>query len=197
LLDVERMAHQFGSPIGPPSLLIAVAAVMLLHAAATAAESDEETPSCAGSLPATVSVAHDLQRQIGSMLAMSSTFRAQCGRIAQARSLIILIRVDPALLEHRYRARTSFSRTPAGALVARVQISLRTNPVEWIAHELEHVVEQLDGLNLPALATGGQGAWLSAEKMFETMRAIEAGRRVAAEMRQAARRAKRPDIFVE
>ena len=148
-------------------------------------------------MPPTVSVARNLLRQLGPMLATSSTSRAQCGRIAQARSLIILIRVDPALVERSYRARTSFARTPTGALVARVHISLRTNPAEWIAHELEHVVEQLDGSSLPALAAGRQGAWLSAEKMFETMRAIEAGRRVAAEMQQAARRVSRPDIFVE
>lgn len=192
------MAHQFGSPIAPPPpLLIAVAAALLLHASAAAAEGDEETPSCAGSLPATVSVAHDLRRHIGSMLAMSSTFRAQCGRIARAPSLIIMILGDPALAERSYRARTWFGRTAAGSLVARVHISLRTNPVEWIAHELEHVVEQLDGLSLPALAAARQGAWLSGETMFETTRAIEAGRRVASEMQRAARRDRRRDNFVE
>jgi hypothetical protein len=174
-----------------------IAAVLLLHAAAAAAEHDEEAPPCAGSLPATVSVAHDLRRHIGSMLATSSTFRAQCGRIASARSLIIMIRVDLTLAERSYRARSWFGRTPEGALVARVHISLRTNPVEWLAHELEHVVEQLDGLSLPALAADRQGAWLSGEKMFETTRAIEAGRRVAAEMQQGGRRDKRRDIFVE
>jgi len=191
------MAHRFGSPIAPPSLLIGVAAALLLHASAAAAEGDEETPLCAGSLPATVSVARDLRRHIGSMLAMSSTFRAQCGRITRAPSLIIMILVDPALAERSYRARTWFGRTPAGSLVARVHISLRTSPIEWIAHELEHVVEQLDGLSLPALAAARQGAWLSGEKMFETTRAIEAGRRVAAEMQQAARRDRRRDNFVE
>ena len=180
-----------------PSLLIAVAAIVLLHTAAAAAGDDEEAASCAGNLPATVSVAQDLQRHIGSMLATSSTFRAQCGRIARAQSLIVLIRVDPALVERSFRARTSFGRTTRGALVAQVRVSLRTNPVEWIAHELEHVVEQLDGLSLPALAAGRQGAWLSAEKMFETMRAIDAGRRVAAEMQQARRRERRSNIFVE
>jgi len=195
LLDDRRMAHRFGSPIAPPSLLIAVALVMP-HVVA-AAESDDETPSCAASLPATVSVARDLQRYVASMLAASSTFRAQCSRIAHAQSLITLIRVDPALAERSYRARTWFGRTPAGVLVARVHISLRTSPVEWIAHELEHVVEQLEGLSLPALAADRQGVWLSGEKMFETTRAIEAGRRVAAETQQAARRDRRHDTFVE
>jgi len=58
-------------------------------------------------------------------------------------------------------------------------------------------VEQLDGLSLPALAADRQGAWWSGEKTFETTRAIEAGRRVAAEMQQSARRDRSRDNFVE
>ena len=38
---------------------------------------------------------------------------------------------------------------------------------------------------------------LSSDQMFETTRAIEDGRRVAAEMQQAARRASRQDMFVD
>ena len=166
---------------------------MLLHSAATAEEHDEETPACA----AAVSVAKDLQRHIESMLAASATFRAQCQRIARSRSLVVLIRVDPAIAERSYRARTSFNRTAAGALVARVHVSLRSNPVQWIAHEIEHVLEQLDGVSLPALAAARQGAWVSTGQMFETMRAIEAGRQAAAEFQQSERRRRRGDSFVE
>jgi hypothetical protein len=182
------MAHRFGLPIR--SISIAVAVVMLLHSVAEAAERDDQPPACAA-------VAKELQRYIDSMLAASATFRAQCQRIAGARALVVLIRIDPRLAERSYRARTSFGRTPGGALVARVHISLRTNPVQWIAHEIEHVLEQLDGLSLPALAAARQGAWLSTEKMFETTRAIEAGRRVAGEIRQSDRRPRREDSFVE
>ncbi len=113
---------------------------------------------------------------------MSATFRAQCRRIAEAPSLRVVIRIDPALVERSYRARTLIARTPSGEIFARVDVSLRLNPVEWIAHEFEHLIEQLDGLGLPALAAGHKGVWLSTDKMFETMRAIDAGRAVVAEM---------------
>ena len=166
---------------------------MLLHSVAAAAQHDEEAPACA----AAVSVAKDLQRYVESMLTASATFRAQCQRLARAHSLLVLIRVDPGLSERSYRARTSFGRTPAGALVARVHISLRANPVQWIAHEVEHILEQLDGLSLPALAAARQGAWLSTGKMFETTRAIDAGRQVAAEIQRAGRRRRHRDSFVE
>jgi hypothetical protein len=131
------------------------------------------------------------------MLSMSDTFRAQCRRIAESQALLVLIRIDPALSDRSYRARTTFSRAAAGRLLARVQISLRVDPIEWIAHELEHVIEQLDGLSLPAMAAHYRGAWMSTANMFETTRAIEVGRAVAAEMQQARRRRQSRDNFVE
>jgi hypothetical protein len=176
------MAHRIGSQL----------AAILLHAVIVAA--DETSPT---TLPATVSVPGDLRRHVESMLAMSATFRAQCRRIAEAPSLRVVIRIDPALVERSYRARTSIARTSSGEIFARVDVSLRLNPVEWIAHEFEHLIEQLDGLDLPALAARHKGVWLSTDKMFETMRAIDAGRAVAAEMRRARRRLSWGDTFVE
>ena len=130
------------------------------------------------------------------MLSLSAIFRAQCRRIAESQAVRVLIRIDPALRERTFRARTTFARTAAGSLVARVDISLR-DPIEWIAHELEHVVEQLDGLRLPALADEFRGVWRSTGNMFETTRAIEAGRAVVAEVRRARRERPPRDIFVE
>ena len=79
------------------------------------------------------------------MVALSATFRAQCRRIGDAPSLRVVIRIDPALVDRSYRAQTRFARAPSGDIFARVHVSLRLNPVDWIAHEFEHVIEQLDG----------------------------------------------------
>lgn len=174
----------------------------ILHVAAatvTAADADLIVLPCAATasaLPASVSVPGDLHRHIASMLSLSATFRAQCRRIADASKLLVLMRLDPALVDRAYRARTSIHRTTSGILVAQVQLSVRTNPVEWIAHELEHIVEQLEGLRLPALAAANQGAWLTADSTFETTRAIETGRAVVDEMTRARRR-RHWDKFVE
>jgi len=51
---------------------------------------------------------------------------------------------------------------------------------ELIAHEIEHIVEQLDGVDLEAQAGNG-AVWSSGHRTFETRRAIEVGRRVARE----------------
>ena len=110
--------------------------------------------------------------------------------------LLVLMRLDPALVDRSYKARTSIHRTTSGIMVAQVQLSVRTDPVEWIAHEIEHIVEQLEGLSLPALAAVNHGAWLTADQTFETRRAIEAGRAVVDEMTRARRRRQR-DKFVE
>jgi hypothetical protein len=181
--------------------------VLLFDAAVASAEDsvrqhrlralEPHSPSAGQALPATISVPGDLQRHVDSMVALSATFRAQCRRLAQASSLRVVIRVDPTLADRSYRAQTWFARTPSGDIFARVRVSLRLNPVEWIAHEFEHVIEQLDGVDLPALAAGHNGAWRSTDKMFETMRAIDAGRAVAAEMQRARREQSHRYKFVE
>ena len=186
------------SPCGFRTIVFVLVVAFLHAAAATAADADLIVLPCAPTapaLPASVSVPDDLHRHIASMLALSATFRAQCRRIAEASQLLVLMRLDPALVDRSYKARTAIHRTTSGILVAQVQRGVRTDPVEWIAHEIEHIVEQLEGLSLPALAAVNDGAWLSGEKTFETRRAIDAGRAVVDEMMRARRRQR--DKFVE
>ena len=200
------MAHRIGSRLlsapcgsGWISFVLVVGFLHVAAATVTAADADLIVLPCASTasaLPATVSVPDDLHRHIASMLSLSATFRAQCRRIAEASKLLVLMRLDPALVDRSYKARTAIHRTTSGIMVAQVQLSVRTDPVEWIAHEIEHIVEQLDGLSLPALAAVNHGAWLTADQTFETRRAIEAGRAVVDEMTRARRRRQR-DKFVE
>ena len=51
------------------------------------------------------------------------------------------------------------------------------------SHELEHLIEQLEGVELNDLARRRRGAWGSADGMFETDRAIHPGRMVREEVR--------------
>ena len=69
----------------------------------------------------------------------------------------VLIRVDPMVAVSRYRARTTIDRVATGEMLARVQISLRHNPIESVAREFEHIVEQLDGSSLAALQAANKG----------------------------------------
>ena len=68
-----------------------------------------------------------------------------------------------------------------------VQIELRTPTlyVEHIAHEVEHVMEHLDGTDLPRMARQRLDGVVNLEGVYETARAQAVGRRVAHEvMRQ-------------
>lgn len=77
----------------------------------------------------------------------------------------------------------------SGAIVAWVTIAAFGDPTEWLAHEFEHLIEQLDGVEVRDLAARRQGAWPSGDQMFETERAIRVGRQVAEEVRRAVRSA--------
>ncbi len=65
-----------------------------------------------------------------------------------------------------------------------VEVAPVADQAGWIAHEFEHILEQLDGQDLPVLARRqARGVWRSVDGMIETTRATDAGRRVLAELR--------------
>jgi hypothetical protein len=85
-----------------------------------------------------------------------------------------------------FRARTVLERHKSVVVRANVFLSPSPNAVELIAHEIEHVLEQLDGVDLEAQAGSGN-VWKREDGAFETRRAIEAGRRVAREVTEQSR----------
>lgn len=145
-------------------------------------------------LPPTITLTDDLQRPIETMLKRSATFREQCRRIASAPRLHVLVRVNVQIVGTSCRARSVIQTTTSGIIVAVVEISPAGDPVPWIAHEFEHLLEQLDGLRLTELADRHRGVWRTIGETFETERAIRAGRQVADEI---SRKTSAGDIFVE
>jgi hypothetical protein len=138
-------------------------------------------------MPETIHVADDLRGPVDTMLRKSAAFRSQCRQIARVPQLYARVRVDPRLVDRPYRARSTICRLTSGAIVADIDIAAAGDPTEWLAHEFEHLVEQLDGLELRDLARRRQGAWHSTDEMFETDRAIRMGRIVLDEVRGGAR----------
>ena len=67
-----------------------------------------------------------------------------------------------------------------------MQLGPSGDPVMLIAHEFEHILEQLDGVDLRSMATRvATGVHLvPGSGHFETDRAIAAGRQVADEVRR-------------
>ena len=117
------------------------------------------------------------------MFRYSPTFRRQCSRLGRASDLVIDLSpsLQPGLPPGE--ALTRIVRRPAG-IEADVQIGPTGDPVLLIAHEFEHILEQLDGVDLPSMATrAATGVHLvSGSRHFETERAIAAGRRVVDEV---------------
>jgi hypothetical protein len=120
------------------------------------------------------------------MLRYSPTFRRQCLRIADSPRLTIVFEYFQPSTE-RVRARATVSTDADGRRTARVQIRALDDPVELIAHEVEHVIEQLDGIDLSARAAvhaSGVHDCHCGNGAFETARAIRVGLDVAREARQ-------------
>jgi len=122
------------------------------------------------------------------MLRRSHTFRRQCQRIANAPSVTITLQRAASPLPRRVRARTHIVRSDSGGLSAAIDVPALDDDVELIAHELEHIIEQLDEIDLiTAAKRTNSGVMLSAQDqpVFETRRAIRIGLLVAREVRRS------------
>jgi hypothetical protein len=124
----------------------------------------------------------ELQPLSKALLEKSATFRSQCDRIGREPRVYVRAELDARLEGTSFRARSVIRRSVDGAVVAFVYVAPFGDRMEWLAHELEHVIEQLEGVKLAALEARHQGAWRTADSTFETVRAIRAGHAVVDEM---------------
>lgn len=120
---------------------------------------------------------------VEAMLRRSPTFRQQCQRLATPRLGSISFRY-----EQLRGARALTEVKPLnGRLSAVVRLGAGDDDVELIAHEIEHIIEQLDGVDLRTqseLPGTGVSSCCSGRGSFETVRAIRAGVKVSQEFRQ-------------
>jgi hypothetical protein len=117
-------------------------------------------------------------RDVMSLLGRSETFRSQCDRLA--RSPHVRIRIAIAVSLDSGRAQTAILRLPSGAITADVVLLFGENYRELLAHEFEHILEQVEGVNLHHEAAEGR-AWVLPGGAFETRRALATGAQVLKE----------------
>jgi hypothetical protein len=136
-------------------------------------------------LPPNLVIAEFYESTVELMRRRSPTFRRQCSRIASASELTVVLSTDPPPVRQPALAWTQISRRPGG-LHATIRIGVPARSVELIAHEVEHIIEQLDGIDLAAKArlasTGVRSCACGQSAAFETSRAILIGARVADEV---------------
>jgi hypothetical protein len=139
-------------------------------------------------VPPNVSVPAEYEDLLDAMLRSSPTFRAQCTRIARANQLRITVR--RSLFAAPQAALTNLTRNEDGRIDAEVEVGLFGDVTLLVAHEFEHILEQLDGVDLVGMANRpGTGVHADPRTgQFETERAIAIGRRVAKEVSRATAR---------
>jgi Tol biopolymer transport system component len=132
--------------------------------------------------PSNLQIDPALKPVVERMSQASPTFRRQCRRLAAESSLQVRVSPDDQPTRASFaKARTVLTFREDAPVAADVYIRSSSNSTELIAHELEHIIEQLDRVDL-AVQAGNGAVWKSDRAHFETRRAIETGRRVAREI---------------
>ena len=169
--------------------ILALVALTFLSAPldATAAEPGERPiPSSAPTRewPCLIIVKRPLLQVVESAWKGSGTFRRQCAALA-ARGAIAELR--PGDEGSDFAARTGIAVTEGGVVVGRVMVPLNTKTVEYIAHELEHILERAEGVDLARESERRDSGVRRLLVGFETQRAIDNGRQVLREVRESLR----------
>jgi hypothetical protein len=145
-----------------------------------------DEPVATSSRPCRLVVPQPLREIVDDAWRRSATFRRQCRDLADARAVVVL--TLRARFGRAAQADTAIGIDAAGIVVATVSVPLDGRTVELVAHELEHVVERVTGIDLAGESRRRDSGVWRASGGFETHRAIEAGRRVAREVREGATR---------
>jgi hypothetical protein len=128
-----------------------------------------------------------LRGAIETMWRESATFKAQCARLRAAPSLLVEVRFGNRSQLGGAGARTRFVRErrdhPRAEIYVEPDVRSLFDLVELIAHELEHVIEQLDEVEL--IPAAPHGIFQTARGDFETARAIHIGRKITREVNDA------------
>lgn len=139
-------------------------------------------------LPSNLRVSEIYREFVESIGDSSPTFQAQLHRIEAEPNVTVDLEIVPRIIGAR--ATTRFERR-GRELIAWIEVERFDDVIELIAHEMEHVIERMDGVDFVAGA-GASGSGIYAVSTdgttFETTRAARAGLSVAAEVRDATRR---------
>jgi hypothetical protein len=137
------------------------------------------------SLAGRLGVAPKLKPVVADMCRRAPTFRRQVVRLAAQTALVVT--VEPGLFpaDGRVRAATAIARIDGGLRRAEVLVPSGDSlaVAELIGHEFEHILEQLDGVDLASWVghSGVHRVGGHDDGPIETERARQVGRLVASE----------------
>jgi hypothetical protein len=118
------------------------------------------------------------------MWEQSPTFRRQCQRIGSDRTLTV--QVHPSPQTPTFHATTRLVQRRGSGIVADLYLARLDRVVELLAHELEHIIERVEGIDVSQLTRRVPHlVWATANGTYETSRAIYSGQTVASEVAMA------------
>lgn len=104
-------------------------------------------------LPSNIQADGQIRQAIEQLLGRSRTLRTQCARIGEASRVHVWIAIEPRVVTAETRARSIVRRFDSGLLYVEIELPpASADFVELLAHELEHVTEFIDGIDLRARA---------------------------------------------
>jgi hypothetical protein len=143
----------------------------------------EDAASAGSRWPCLLTVDADLRPAVELAWRHSAAFGDQCRKLAATGARMMVRSVSS---REMWRAQTRIQRMRDGAIIARAVVRPSHKSVELISHELEHLLEYLEGVDFLMEAHRGGSRVSLKGGAYETRRALEAGRRVAREVRDAA-----------
>jgi hypothetical protein len=149
----------------------------------TAAALEATRLSSEPQLPANLIAPNIIVPLLEKMWQRSVSFRRQCVRLGDYPEVMVTIELAGDVRgTSGARMRANHRRQ---SLTATIEVDLRKPAwfAEHLAHELEHVLEQIDGIDLPRLASQRVSGVIDDEGRYETARAMAVGRAVAREAR--------------
>jgi hypothetical protein len=169
--------------------LVSSLVVLLMMTFAAAPLAAQQAAHAAAVMPFNIQVDSVLVPVVASLLAAAPGFAQQVARVANARYLRVTINpVMSSSTTSRRQARTSIRRFASGALFADVDMPVPLTMIDYaelFGHEFEHIVEQIERVDLHAMTEARDGgASRLADGAYETTRARRAGRLIAEEVEQ-------------
>jgi hypothetical protein len=154
-------------------LCVLAAATSIL---AIASQAMAQSPEPCVEFPPQIALLDGLDVYARVALARSPTLARQCAELSAAPGLRVIVRLARSRL-HGCRARAMIARSPRGvSAVIEIPAPISSDFGELLAHEFEHVLEQVEGQDLAGMVNRGTRAvYRTASGAFETERAKQAG----------------------
>jgi len=171
----------------PWSIAVVIASSSTVGASTGGAAQEAEKPGKVRSWPCRLIPASTIGPVIERGMERSETLRGQCEELASARAVVVL---EWGVMDSQSHAKTGMA-VHGGVVVASVKLPPLGDTIVLMAHELQHVIEHTRGLDFPVEAKrAGSGVWLTLGG-YETQAAVDVSRRVAKELSEYSRAARK------